>query len=275
MNRIWKLALGLTALALLGGVAVRAYAQGHHGRDFARHHIDQTINTALDAAKVTSQQRAAIEAARDHVHSVMAEEHQANAGQMDEALNLFTADQLDATAIAQHRARHEAAAKKVGDAIVQAIYDAHDALTPIQRQEVVASLKAQHQSHAGKGAWRQQMVRSMIDERVDSALEQIKATPEQRAKIATVKDRLFDAFTAAHGDPSADIDRALALFQQDKIDPAAVQALRDAHQARLSALGQAVQQAVSDVHDTLTKAQRQQLADWVRAHHAGHGPHHG
>jgi hypothetical protein len=36
-------------------------------------------------------------------------------------------------------------------------------------------------------------------------------------------------------------------------------------------VGDAVVQALRDIHDVLDAGQRQQVADWVRAHHRHHG----
>ena len=74
-------------------------------------------------------------AARDHVFATIEENHRAEKGDFDAALGLWQADRVDPAALATLRAHHLAAAKKTGDAVVQALADAHDALTAAQRAE--------------------------------------------------------------------------------------------------------------------------------------------
>jgi periplasmic protein CpxP/Spy len=267
MKRIWKVALAalLVALTLAGA---RVYAQ-QHGHWKSR--INARLDGALDAAKATPAQRQAILAARDHVFAAFEEGHAARAGEMEEALRLFQADPLDPKALAEHRARKEAEGKKVGDAIVQAIYDAHDALTPAQRRTVVEYVKTEKTSHgAGHGGRPEEFMRRMVDARIEEALDEIKATPAQRQTVAAARDRVLGAVQEGRPDRGADLERVLALFAADRIDGQAVAALRAEHEARMHAVTDAVVQAITQVHQVLSAQQRQALVDFVRAHHRGH-----
>lgn len=188
---------------------------------------------------------------------------------------LFEADQVDQAAIARLRGEHEARMQKVVDAIVQAVSDAHDALTVEQRKAVVAWARAHHAEemgrghHGGRGA---AFMKGMISSRIDEALDAVKATPEQKAKLASVRDRVFAAFQQMHEqDHTAHVEEVLRLFEADRIDQQKVAELRAQHMAQAKQLGDVVTQAAIEVHDTLTAPQRKALVEWVRANHPGHG----
>lgn len=268
MTRIAKVLLGLALAAGALAFGARAYAQHHPCGGFFAHHIQQQIQGALDAAKATPEQRAAVDAAREHVMAAFQASQTARQADLEDALAIFSADTLDPQALAQHRARREAEGIKVGDAIVQALYDTHDALTPPQRQAVADYVRAQAAEHERSGP--PPFVKKMIEHRVEVALDEIKATPEQRQKLLQVKDRLMQSFVEGRPEHKAQMEQALTIFVQDKIDPAKVQALRDTHQARAKQMGDTIVQAFTDVHDILTRDQRALLVAWVRAHHKEH-----
>jgi uncharacterized membrane protein len=66
------------------------------------------------------------------------------------------------------------------------------------------------------------------------------------------------------------VDEALRLFESDTMDAASVAALRADAEARHRAVGDAIAQAITEIHDTLTPGQRQVVAAYVRTHHALH-----
>jgi Spy/CpxP family protein refolding chaperone len=266
-------ALVVTSAACLGLFGYEALAQrgpeGHHAR--MRAMVDAKIQAALDLAKATPQQRVAIEAARDHVLAAMQDARKDQAGTFEEALRLFVADQLDQTAVAAHRARHTTEAKRVGDAVVQAFYDVHDALTAQQRQVVAAYVRGLLPSgdHGGHGGMQARFFHHLINSRIDAALDEVNATPDQRAKIEATRDRVIAALKDTRSDHGASLERILQLFTADKIDSAQLDALRAEHVAKMDKVADAMVRALSEVHDTLNATQRKQLVDWVRAHH-GH-----
>ncbi len=272
MKRIHKVGLILGALAAVLAFGAHAWAQkGKAG--FFRGRIQAHIDSALDAAKATPPQRAAIGAAVDHVFDAFKDGQQNHGAELEEALSLFKADKLDDAAVTAHRARREAEAKKVGDAMVQAIYDTHDALTAPQRQSIVDFVKQQHQQHqGGHGGMREKFMGHMIDSRIDAALDEVKATSAQRATVIAAKDRVLAALQSSRQDPGADFDKALALFASDKIDGTQVEAMRAEHLAKIRKVADTIVQAISDVHASLSAAQRNTLVDWVRTHqHEHHG----
>jgi Spy/CpxP family protein refolding chaperone len=101
---------------------------------------------------------------------------------------------------------------------------------------------------------------AFVTDRVDDALDDLEATPEQRARIHAVKDRLVTAAQEARakgGDHRAEL---LAAWRSERPDAAALHALVDQHLDAMRAVAhQAVDGAV-EVHATLTPEQREKLA---------------
>ncbi|HXH84347.1 MAG TPA: periplasmic heavy metal sensor [Candidatus Tectomicrobia bacterium] len=139
-----------TILASLAALAVGLVTSAtalafHHGG--SRHGVMKRvaaamIDEALDRAQATPEQRMAIHAARDRVFAALEEHHRTRAARLDEALALFEADHVDAARLAALRAEREAAHRRLGDAIEQAIIEMHDVLTPTQRRAVTDWIRA-------------------------------------------------------------------------------------------------------------------------------------
>ena len=125
--------LGATLL-----VGAGALAWGHGGRGV--HHAVMKrvavamVDDALDAAQATPEQRAAIHAARDRVFAAVEQHHRSRGARKEEVLALFEADTLDPARVAALRQSAEADHRAIGDAVSQAVADAHQALTPAQRR---------------------------------------------------------------------------------------------------------------------------------------------
>jgi Spy/CpxP family protein refolding chaperone len=280
------LLLALAAASVgVGGVALARHGGGGwHGPERMKAKVTERIDEALDVAKATQAQKSAVYAARDHVFATFEESHADHRGQMEKVLTLFEADKVDPAQIAALRAEHEARAQRIGDAIVQALYDVHDALTPPQRK-LVADWARSHKpghmmgagGHHGRGA---AFFKAMVSSRIDEALDAAHVTDAQRARLHETRDRVFAVVEAAHEeDPSPRIEQALTLFQADKLDAAKVAELRAQHMAQSKKVGDALVAAVTEVHDVLTAPQRKALTDWIRAQgaqwHEGHEAHEG
>jgi len=135
-------------------------------------------------------------------------------------------------------------------------------------------VRAQHAN--GHDGFREQFVKGMIGERIEDALDEIKVTDAQRAKVHAARDRVFAVIGEIHAGRAADLNAALELFTADKIDAQKVEALRAKHTAEMRRAGDAVTQAITEVHDTLDAAQRKAIVEFVRAHRpAGHWGHPG
>src|SRR5262249_50624662 len=121
MKRRWL--IGLVSLAAVGTLVLSGYmAQAEHG-GFWKSRVSAHFDEALEAAKATPEQKNAVYAARDHLFAAWADERKTHHGELESALTLFSAERLDPQALASHRAMHEADAKQMGDALVQAFHD--------------------------------------------------------------------------------------------------------------------------------------------------------
>ena len=123
----------------------------------------------------------------------------------------------------------------------------------------------------GGGPGRPAMMKRIASAMIDEALEPANVTADQRAKIYAARDRAFAAFETQRQTRGAHMAEALALFEADTVDPARLATFRAQHEAEHRQVADAVSQAIVDVHDVLTSAQRKTVANWVRAHRPGHG----
>src|SRR5437899_1723811 len=132
MKRI--LAFGIAALAV-ALVAATALARGHlHREAFLKSRVTAHIDEALDAAKASPTQRAAIVAASDRAFAALAANRPDGRAHMEKAIALFESDHLAPEAVQALRAEHDAALTSASDAIVQALTEAHNVLNPTQRK---------------------------------------------------------------------------------------------------------------------------------------------
>ena len=116
------------------------------------------------------------------------------------------------------------------------------------------------------------VMKRFVSATIDDALDQAKVTPAQRTAIHGARDRVFAVVEQHWQSRGARMDEALRLFEADQVDPAQVAALRQAKEDEHRRMADAIEQAIIEVHDTLTPAQRKVVADYVRAHH--HRRHH-
>ena len=265
MNRWTKVGILAALAALLAGGVAYAHRCGHgHG------HVNKVIDGALDAAKASDAQRTAIEAARDHVFATMEAAGEQQKKDMQEAITLFEAATLDQKAIEAHRQRKETEIKQVSDAVVQAIYDSHAALTPPQRKAVADYLRAEKAKHEeNRSKWMESFFQKMIDRRTQAAFDAINATDAQKTALIAARDRVIGAFkdVRVHGQ---NVDKLLELFTADTLDKAELAALQSDVNARLKKVGDAITQALVEVHGQLSPEQRGKLVDWIKAHHHEH-----
>ena len=122
---------------------LRANAPGHRGAGHRMQGMmERRIDEALEAAELTAEQRASIDAARAELRTTLTQlrPHQQVA---HEVLSLLEDDRWDEARVAKLRAEQEATWSRMGDAVAQTLKQAHDTLTPAQRQAVVSSLRSQ------------------------------------------------------------------------------------------------------------------------------------
>jgi Spy/CpxP family protein refolding chaperone len=131
--------IGILAAGAVSVAAVGAAAFGGHGP--ARHAIGRrvmaaVVDEALDRAKASAEQRAAIHAARDRVLVAIEAERAAHRGRVQEGLALFEAETLDPARVEALQRDAEAARGRVREAVRQALVEAHGVLTAEQRRAV-------------------------------------------------------------------------------------------------------------------------------------------
>ena len=145
-------AVGAVAVGLGLMAAVGAYAHGgsggRHGAVMKRF-VSSIIDEALAPAQITADQRTRIYAARDRAFAAVEAHRQTRHGHLDEALRLFEADTVDAGRLSAFRTQREAEHRQVADAIVQALTEVHDVLSPAQRKAVADWIRANHPGHRG------------------------------------------------------------------------------------------------------------------------------
>jgi len=101
---------------------------------------------------------------------------------------------------------------------------------------------------------------------LDEALDQAAVTAEQRAAIYASRDRAFATMEAHRPDRGAQREQVLALFEGDRLDAAQLRAVHAQMDQRHEAMRNAIAQAIVEIHDTLTPAQRQIVANYARTH---------
>jgi Spy/CpxP family protein refolding chaperone len=106
----------------------------------------------------------------------------------------------------------------------------------------------------------------MVSSRVNDALDDLKATPEQRQKITAAKDRLLASGKALRGDHQATMKEALALWDAPGFDRARALALVDARLDAMRTMAHQAVDAAAEAHETLTPEQRAQVSKKLRRH---------
>lgn len=107
----------------------------------------------------------------------------------------------------------------------------------------------------------------MISSHLDDVLDDLSATPEQRAKITAVKDRLVEegkALRAGKADVHKDL---LAQWESPNPDVSKLHGLIDERGDAMQGFAHKVADGLAEVHAILTPEQRAQLAKKARRHH--------
>jgi Spy/CpxP family protein refolding chaperone len=106
----------------------------------------------------------------------------------------------------------------------------------------------------------------LVTSRVDDALDDLKATPEQRQAITAVKDRLLVSARALRGDHQATATEALGLWEAASFDRSRALALVDARLDAMRTMAHEAVEAAAEVHATLNPEQRAQVARKLHRH---------
>lgn len=117
-------------------------------------------------------------------------------------------------------------------------------------------------------------MKHMIAARVEAAEDAIEATPDQRKVIEAARDTILAKVEAQMQSRHDQHGKWLALLTADTFDQQAVFSAIDDHAAAMKEMAKEIVPEVAKVHDVLTPAQRQKLADHIKSMHGrhGHGP---
>jgi hypothetical protein len=250
-------------VGVLVAVSLVAHAFGRH-KDM-RQRIGQHVNQALDAVKATPAQRNSVQAAVQEVIRT-AEDAFGGSGMpdLDQIIDQFSRPRLDGRAIEAIKGRRDARHKKLADALTQAFYDVHDALTAQQRQQLVDYARGRAEGRHMK-RFKQTLMEGFINAQVEDVLEQLGANEAERKVVHDARDEVLAAIQKAHATKQASIEELANLFRGDTVDKTGVERFRTDKEAQLKAVQDAVEHAITQIHAGLTPEHRQKLVELVRA----------
>jgi Spy/CpxP family protein refolding chaperone len=125
-----------------------------------------------------------------------------------------------------------------------------------------------------QGGGRRFMMKQMIAKHVAEAEDLIQATPRQRAQIDQSRDAILGALEARHQGRQMH-QQLVALLTGDKLTEADLYQLANQRVDEIQALAKAIVPEIVKVHDVLTPAQRQKLADKAKEMRQTHQQHQG
>ena len=111
---------------------------------------------------------------------------------------------------------------------------------------------------------------AFVNERFADALDDLKATPDQRTQLTAIKDRMLASAGKLHGARKATRETLLAEWNAEKVDRAKVHALIDQRADELRALAHEAADAAIEAHDVLTPEQRAEVAKRAERLHGHH-----
>jgi len=140
------LAAGTVGLVAAGGaVAFGAHGGGRHA--IMKRMVAAAIDDALDEAKVTPDQRITINQIRDRAFAAVEQARTSHRTHLEEGLRLFEADRVDPAQVEAFHRQGDEERGQMREAIHQAIVEAHDVLTPVQRRAIADYVRAHRLSH--------------------------------------------------------------------------------------------------------------------------------
>ncbi len=112
------------------------------------------------------------------------------------------------------------------------------------------------------------MMKHMISARIEDAEDLIQATPQQRAVIDQAKQDVFKALEARAQQKQANAPQVIALLTAPNLDTDALYKLADQHAQDVKEMANVIIPELKKVHDVLTPAQLQTLAQHAKQMHA-------
>jgi periplasmic protein CpxP/Spy len=131
----------VAALLTVGGAGV---AQAGRGGGFGPHREAQ-VQQLLEKVQATPQQRAQIGEARDRMKAELTRVHDERKRLHARALELMAAPKLDRAALETLSEQRLSLERQAQRAMIDVAVVVHAALTPAQRQQLVAEIKAAHE----------------------------------------------------------------------------------------------------------------------------------
>jgi Spy/CpxP family protein refolding chaperone len=102
-------------------------------------------------------------------------------------------------------------------------------------------------------------VAAFVTDRVDDALDDLDATPDQRTRIHAVKDRMLASVRQARAGHEVDHAALVEAWKSPSPDRARLHALMDERVDAWRAIAHEAVDAAVEVHDTLTPEQREKV----------------
>lgn len=131
---------------------------------------------------------------------------------------------------------------------------------------VLLSGFAAHAGHRGGWGHNPERMKQFITWRLDSKLDDVKATDAQRQSIHAIEDRLFTDAQPLMADQKAAREEAFTQLASDTPDAKKLHALVDARMEAMRAFAHKATDAALEAHKVLTPEQRKALADDFREH---------
>jgi Spy/CpxP family protein refolding chaperone len=133
----------------------------------------------------------------------------------------------------------------------------------------------------GAGAWAHgragRNMQQMITKRVAAMEDLIKATPQQRAQIEQSRDTILNALQARRQQKGQQQthEKLMQLLTADKVNPNDLYAVANRHAQAIQDMAKVIVPEIVKVHDVLTPAQRQTLAQKAQEMRQRHQEHQG
>lgn len=120
----------------------------------------------------------------------------------------------------------------------------------------------------GHGLHHLRRMEQRIQDRIEDAEDYVDATPLQRQTIDEAKQAIFAACEARAQERAQEPGHLVDLLAADKLDTGALYALADERAQDIRDLSRVVVPQLEKIHDALTPAQRQKLAEQARRRRA-------
>lgn len=280
-----------------GGCAHRG-GPGARG-EFFKARMDAHVADLVDLTKATPEQKKALEAARDRMTARM-QAHRGpgpqaqgpgqgqgrgqgqgkGAGQDRRAAHhremqaLFQADNPDPKKIEALRDQHLQHRGEMALGMVDELGQLHGVFNRDQRKAMAGYL--QELGPGQHGQWRERMGHFMMGRMVGHFSDQVKATPEQKKALTALAEKAGEAIKTQRQARQQLAEKALALWQGERWDPAQVQSLQKAQQDLAKTGADTAIRYGLEAHKLLTPAQRKAAAEFMGQrgmHGRGHGGH--